>query len=242
MGFGLLFIGYFITMVNGPLFGLLGTLVRLGGCALMIYAAVKLRAYNRAFDLTVIGAAIMAAMTLVLIAINADSMLYDSLLIKNKLFSDNTKNIIGYAEQGVSFVFNSLLLWGIFKISKETDVKKISVGAVRNYIFIAAYYVIYLISVLPFGVIQSVRSEFAVVLWILYFTWIGLNAWLLFDCYARICDESDVEMEKKSSSIPFVNKLQEEFDKRSQKAREADALYRQERKMKKEEKKKRRKK
>lgn len=234
MGFGLLFIGYFLTMINSPIFGLFGTLIRAGGCALMICAAVKLGKYNKAFDLTFIGAILMAAMSAVLIAINIDGLLYNSLITSDKLFSDFAKTVVGYVEQGISFVFNSFLLWGILKISKETEVKKITVAAIRNYIFVCAYYLLYVISFLPFNGIRSAQSEFAVITWILYFVWIGLNLFLLFNCYATICDEDDLEMERKPSKFDFVNKFRDEFDKKSQKAREADMLYRQERRQKRE--------
>ncbi len=238
MGFGLLFIGYFLTMINSPILGLWGTLTRLCGCAVMICASVKLKKYNKAFDLTLIGSVLMAIMTCVLLVINVDDFLFDNLIVTGKLFSDVAKTVIGYIEQGVSFVFNSFLLWGVFQIARETEVKKITTAAIRNYIFICAYYVIYLVSFLPFVGIQSARSDFALILWILYFVWIGLNIWLLFDCYARICDEDDVDMERKPSKIPFVNKLRDEFEERSRKAREADAMFKQEKRARREEKRK----
>ncbi len=238
MGFGLLFIGYFLTMINSPIFGLFGTLIRVGGCALLLCAAVKLGKYNKAFNLTLVGAVLMTAMSAVLLAINIDGFLYSNLITPDKLFSDLAKTVIGYTEQGVSFVFNSFLLWGILKISKETEAKKITVAAIRNYIFVCAYYLMYVISFLPFSGIQSAQSEFAVITWILYFVWIGLNLFLLFNCYATICDEDDLEMERKPSKFAFVNKFRDEFERKSQKAREADALYRQEKRQKREDKRK----
>ena len=234
MGFGLLFIGYFLTMINSPIFGLFGTVIRVGGCALMLCAAVKLGKYNKAFNLTFIGAVLMAVISAVLLAVNVDDFLYSNLITSDKLFSDFAKNVIGYTEQGVSFVFNSLLLWAILKIAKETEAKKISIAAIRNYIFVCAYYLMYVISFLPFSGIRAAQSEFAVITWILYFVWIGLNLFLLFNCYATICDENDVDMERKPSKFEFVNKFRDEFERKSQKAREADMLYRQEKRQKRE--------
>ena len=66
MGFGWLFLGYFLTMLNVPIFGILGTLIRIGGLMLVLFALLKLRRYHRSFDITVIGTLIMVAMTIVL--------------------------------------------------------------------------------------------------------------------------------------------------------------------------------
>lgn len=239
MGFGLLLIGYIMTMLNVPMLGTLGSVIRIGGCAVMICGALKLRRYCKAFELSLVGAILMTVMSSILLFINIDGFLYDNLLTNSKLISDFGKTVVGYIEQGITFIFNSFILWGIFKIAKETEVKKIVVGAVRNYIFVCAYHVVYLTSFLPFSGIQASRSEFALFAWILYFVWIGLNVWLLFSCYIQICDEDDVDMEHSSINIPVVNRLMDAFESKAKKAKEEDALYRQERRRKREEKKRR---
>ena len=246
MGFGLLFIGYFLTvlnfmtMFNIPTLGMVGALIRIGGCAIMLCAITKLRRYCKAFDLSLIGVVLMTVMSAVLLGINIEGFLYDNLLVRDKLVTDFGKTVIGYVEQGVSFVFNSLLLWGIFNIARETEEKKIVGGAIRNYIFICAYYVVYLISFLPFSGIRSARAEFALITWVLYLVWIALQVFLIFSCYARICDEDDVEMDKRTVNIPVLNKFMDAFEKKAQKAKEEDARYRQEKKQNREEKQKRR--
>ena len=241
MGFGLLFIGYFMTVLNIPMLGMIGTLIRIGGCALMLCALIKLRKYCRAFDLSLIGASLMLAMSAVLLFVNVDGFLYDNLIVQSRFVTDFGKTVMGYVEQGVSFVFISLLLWGIFNISRETEAKKILTGTIRNYIFICAYYVVYLASFLPFSGIRAARSEFAVITWILYFVCIGLNLFLIFSAYAQICDEEDIEMDKRTANIPFVNNLVDAFEQKAKKAREEDRLYKQEKKQKREEKRKGRK-
>ncbi len=244
MGFGLLFIGYFLTMLNFmtmfniPILGMLGALIRIGGCAIMLCAVMKLRRYCKAFDLSLIGVALMTAMSAVLLWIGVEGFLYDNLLVQNKLFTDFGKTVIGYIEQGISFVFNSLLLWGIFKIARETEAKKLIGGAIRNYIFICGYYIVYLLSFLPFSGIRAAREEFALITWILYLVWIVLQLYLIFSSYAQICDEDDVEMDKRPINIPVLNKFMDAFEKKAQKAKEEDTRYRQEKKRKREEKKK----
>ena len=183
----------------------------------------------------------MGCMSLLLLGLNIDDTLYSLMLTEKTLFSDSVKTVIGYVEQGVWFVYYSLLLWGIRAIAKDTDDKKVLIGVIRNYIFICAYYGLYLISFLPFKTIRDMQSDFALVLWVLYLINIGLCLFLLFTCYARICDEDDADMDKKKARIPFITALQEETERRSQKAREADALYRMEKRVRREEKRKQRK-
>ena len=244
MGFGLLFIGYFLTMLNFmtmfniPVLGMLGALIRLGGCAIMLCAVTKLRRYCKAFDLSFIGVVLMSAMSCVILWIGIEGFLYDSVLIQSKLFTDFGKTVVGYVEQGISFVFNSLLLWGLFNIARETEDKKIINGAIRNYIFICAYYLVYLVSFLPFSGIRAARGEFALITWILYLVWIALQLYLIFSCYAQICDEDDVDMSKRPINVPILNRFIDAFEKKAQKAKEEDEQYRQERKRKREEKRK----
>lgn len=238
MGFGLLFIGYFMTVLNIPMLGIFGTLIRIGGCAIMLCAILKLKSYCKPFELSLIGVFLMLCMSAVLLFLNIDSLLYDSLIIQSKLVTDFAKTVIGYVEQGVSFVFISLLLWGIFNLARDTEAKKVMVGVIRNYIFICAYYAVYLISFLPFSGIRSARSEFAVITWILYFVCIALNLFLIFSAYAQICDENDAEMDKRTANVPFLNNLVDAFEQQSRKAREEDRLYKQQKKQKREEKRK----
>ena len=241
MGFGLLFIGYFMTVLNVPMLGMFGTLIRIGGCAIMLCAVLKLRRYCKSFELSLIGVSLMLAMSAVILFVNVDSLLYDNLLVQNRFVTDFGKTVVGYVEQGVSFVFISLLLWGMFNIARETEEKKVLTGTIRNYIFICVYYLVYLISFLPFNGIRSAKNEFAVITWILYFVCIGLNLFLVFTAYAQICDEDDIEMDKRTANIPFLNGFVDAFEQKAKKAREEDRRYKQEKKQKREEKRKGRK-
>ncbi len=234
MGFGLLFIGYFLTVMNIPIFGIYGTLIRLCGLIIMMISVFKLRKYNRAFDLTAVGIGLMTVVTLILLAVNIDS----KFIVQKEVFSTGLKNAISYSDQVISFIFSAFLLYAVFKIAKETEAKKVSTGAIRNFIFICVYYVVYIVKAIPTKGIQSVQNEFSIILWVLYFVNIALNLLVIFSAYANICDESDIEMTEKTYSIPIISRLQEETDRRAQKAREADEFYRREKKLKREEKRK----
>ena len=229
MGFGWLFIGYFFTVMNMQMFGIAGTLVRIFGLMLMAFAILKLRRYNSAFNITLIGILGMLCVSVLVFTISIDKLLFNNLIISSRFFSSTAESVIEYSGQAVSFAFNASLLWGVFKIAKETEVDKISNNAIRNFIFFCMYYFVYALSFVPTEGIKSAKAEFALIAWILYFACSILNIVLLFSCYARICDEADLEMERKPSRFEFVNRFREKQDRRSEQARLADEAYRKER-------------
>ena len=62
-------------------------------------------------------------------------------------------------------------------------------------------------------------------MFLLYFAWIILDLVLIFKCYAKICDEDDVDMPLKKSRFAFVNKFREETARREQKAADESVEY-----------------
>ena len=76
------------------------------------------------------------------------------------------------------------------------------------------------------GEAVSSFRKMILIAWIVYFVWIILNFMLIFSCYVKICDESDVEMERKPSRFAFVNRFRTEMDRRQEKAIEESLAYR----------------
>lgn len=223
MGFGLLFIGYFfVTLLTLNPFA---SLFRMLGYGIILMAGLKLRKYHRSFDYFLIGTVGMLLVAALLVFSDVSDYLYRNLLIDSVLIAENGRTVLGYVEQGVSFLFHAALLFAIRKLARETESKKIAVNAVRNFIFICFYYFVYILSFLPVKSIQACASELALIAWITYFVWILLNFMLIFSCYAKICDESDVDMERKPSRFAFVNQFREEMDRRQEKAIEESRAY-----------------
>ncbi len=211
MGFGLLFIGYFVAnlMTLNPL----GSIFRILGYGIILVSILKLRKYHHAFLLSVF------------------TTLWMLLVAGAFVFADITgvyRNIIGYIEQGSSFLFLTLLLYAVWKISKETGVKKLADSSIRNFIFISFYYAVCILEYLPFAVIDNIRGELRIISLVLYFSCILLNMLLLGQCYANICDEKDAEMLRKPSRFAWINQFREEFDRREEKARAETEAYRKE--------------
>ena len=226
MGFGLLFVGYFAATfltLNSA-----GFLIRLVGYGIILAAVGKLRQYHRAFGLARWGSALMLLVSAALAFAGVGEFLYESLLIPSRLVSDFAMTVLGYVEQVSSLVFHALLLWAIRAIAMETEVNKIAVNAVRNFVFLCIYEVVYLVGILPVEAIHNASARLGLIALLVYFVCVVLNLILFGSCYAWICDEGDVEMRRKPSRFAFVNRMREENERRAEKAAAETRAYRKE--------------
>lgn len=201
MGFGWLFIGYFVTtmMVINPY----GYLIRPIGYAIMLYAFSRLKDYHRDFWYALAGSVLMLGI--------AGVMAFDGLFA---VFSESVTYVLGYAEMIGSLVFHTLLFFGIRAIAKETEVEKISFAATRNFIFFAVYNLLYAVAKLPFAFAEEYAKMMSAPVLLLYFACLVLNLIMIFSCYMRICDVADVDMAQKPSRFAFVNRMRAESEER----------------------------
>ncbi len=228
MGFGLLFIGYFVATLMS--INTVGPFIRVIGYGIICVAAAKLNNYNRYFRLVQIASVIMILVSLLLSASTVTDFLYNELLISKNIFGSLYKTVIGHIEAVLSFFFGSVMLYAIRSIALETEDTKVAINSIRNFVFMCLYMALYVVTCLPF----AYTNYFGVPTLLAQFTCIILNLILLFMCYTRICDESDVDMKRKPSRFAFVNKMRAELDKREQQAIESQARYNEEKRQKKE--------
>ena len=219
MGFGILLAGYFMTYLMSV--SLFGYLIRFMGYGLMLYSFTKLKEYNKAFTLPLAASGVMLVITLADVYAKLGQFLYENLLINSFSLPAGFERVVGYIDDAFVLVFHACLLFAIRKIAKDTEDEKIAYATVRNFVFIAIYYVIYAVTLLPIASIEEFKKYFSLPVMLFYFAWIILGVVLLISCYARICDESDVDMPYKKSRFAFINKLNE----KEQKASEENAAY-----------------
>ena len=201
-----------------------GTLIRVIGYGVILWSVLRLRQYHRSFHWMGIGTVLMLLFSIILACSDIAEW------IDKPLFTEQTRVILTYVEQGVLFVFQTLMLYSIRAIAKETEVSKIANNAVRNFVFVCLYVVVYLVRFLPIESVQACAGELTWIAWILFLVWQILNLILIGSCYMRICDESDQEMVKKPSRFRIVNKFRAENERRMQKARREYEEYRSEKK------------
>lgn len=225
MGFGLLFIGYFIALLI-----FLGALspCRVIGGIIMAWAAAKLSRYHRAFT----ALFWLSAVSAVLYGVRMVSDL--PLWITGKaLYPPIVTTVLSIVDIPLTFAFHMGLLWAIHAIAKETEVEKAVLASVRNMIF---YVLVLLLQLLSF-IDTAVTRNLDVVAVLISFVLSVLNLILIFRCYAQICDSDDVEMKQKESRLAFVNQYREEMAQKQKKAAEKELAYRNEKRERRERKK-----
>ena len=186
MGFGILFLGYFVgfIMFVGHL-----AILRVVSALATLFAAYKLSKYNVSFKPLI-------WISIASIAFYGVVSVFDILEYLNIISIEGTatRSILSYPNIPMTFLFHAALLYGIRKIAIDTDVPKITFAATRNFIFHVILLALELISILPFTVTRNMFVLSVVVALILAV----LNLILIFKCYANICDINDVDMEKRT--------------------------------------------
>ena len=220
MGFGLLFFGYFMTtMMSVPLSGLLQNIdlagiVKLLGYVLIIIAAKKLSEYNSGFKTLVASSALMICVSAFEAIVGITVFLANNQIAVfpfSNAFSYISENYIVDLVTAVPIiVFVATLCVAVKQIATDTGVKKIEIAATRNFVFYCILFALQALLLLPIEwndtaivVLNAAVRIIELLCWILVL-------YMLFSCYAKICDSSDVEMKQKPSRFDFVNKKREE--------------------------------
>ena len=220
MGFGLLLMGYFLGMVMS--LNIFGAFFRLAGFALAAYAARKLSDYHKGFSFLTLASIISVGVSVLGAISSLSAFLYDNMIISEKLISDGLATAFGYARYGAELVFTVALCVGISLIAKETGEIKLRYVAIRNLALYCVYFVLQIICWLPHEYVGTLLQITALpaVAQLADFALILLNLLMIFSCYRRICDESDVDMPQKPSRFEFVNQMRAEREEK-EKARQA---------------------
>ena len=227
MGFGLLFIGYFITYFMTHLMSLfyLGAVVRLIGYVMMSVAFYELSGYSTGFKGVSYASLVMLIATVISAFAELTHGFFELGMLKSTIFPTELWLRVEAVTEILDFGFHALLLYAIFKIASEIEVHKIRIGAIRNFVFVSIYAVLRILSELPFEALGDFPKYLRAPSILLYFVLLIVNLVLIFTCYAKICDESDIDMPLKKSKIEFVNKIREETARREQKAADDSVEY-----------------
>ena len=225
MGFGLLFIGYFIASLLS--INVVGALIAMIGYGIIFWASSKLNKYNTSFVFVQIGSAVMMLFWLVMSASMLSEYLANELIISKDIFGDTFDSIMGHTEMALFFVFNTAMLYSIRNIACDTEDTKIAVNSIRNFVFICIGLLAY---VIYFIVAEVSSSQIAFVILngtalIIRFVCIVFNLILIFSCYMRLCDENDVDMNRKPSRFAFINTMRQRFDEKQERAAQQQADY-----------------
>ncbi len=214
MGFGILLMGYFaVHLMSMHAFG---SFVELLGYAIMLVAVIKLNRYNGSFKWSALACAVMLAVSSLIAAVDVSQLLYEQLIISSQPFGEMYIIVLHYIELAGVFLLHTAMLAAIRAIAIETGVFKNAIVAVRNLIFVFLYMVLYLLAT----TVEAISTYCLIAAVFVYFLFVILNLVLIYSCYARICDECDVDMEQKPSRFAFVNRMRAESEQRRLEAEE----------------------
>ena len=219
MGFGIMFFGYFMTtMVSIPIAGLLpinlSGVVKLLGYILIIISAKKLSEYNSNFKTLMASSALMAIISFAESVVDITVFLSDNqiavLPFSNALAVVNERKILDYIAFGGVIIFVATLCVAIKQLAEDIGIKKIVISATRNFVFYCIFFLVQAVSFMPFNWVATYRPVFVAALLIIeLLCWI-LNLYMIFSCYAKICDSGDIGMEKRPSRFVFSKKKRED--------------------------------
>lgn len=227
MGFGLLFVGYFVTYVMSYVF-----IPKLLGCIIMLAGILKLSEYELRFKRCIPAVVAMSVSSAYMFLRNV----FEYYRIESSLLNEGILNVVSTVDEAFTVLFHVLLLIAITAIAKNIGIDKICFKAMRNLLIICVAEVVY------FVVLMVPASDMKQILfWIalcLRGLWIILDLMLLASCYRMICDESDADMPDKEINVPVIKQMEDIMRRRDKNAFDSGKSFREKRKVKKESKKK----
>ena len=196
MGFGILLIGYMLSMSLYP--GYTDCIAYM----IVFYALVKLGEFNGYFKAAKLFAFVLTVMGTCGLMLMAGEFI--------GIVDESSKLIALYdnASEAVKIAFHVVLLLGISAISRQTDLPKYSATAVWCIVIDAVYTAIFVSSffvqrLLPFSMLMRLVLTIAV----------GV---LIFNCYRMICLEGDEDMPLYNSRFEVVNKLRRRLEEKAE--------------------------
>ncbi len=231
MGFGLIFVGYFMASVMTlNSFGMVFSVV---GYSIMAFACGKLSEYNKSFYFPLFATFPMIILSLVQ---TADWMWG---VISYPFLSTAVGYILSVSGLALELVFVAFLCFAIKQIAIETGAEKIPYLAVRNFIFYCLSFGVQIFAAICrtkkfpalwtfYEKVGLLLFEFAIPLIVVFFFCL-----MLISCYRQICDAADADMAMKPSRFAFINKQREAEAKKYEAFEEKFQKYKQDREEKK---------
>ncbi len=204
MGFGLLFIGYFITFVmtmNNFKF-----IIAPLGYVVTMLALLRLGRFEPRFYFALIC-------SLLLILFGAYGFLHggaDKLGIALPVWVSAAKPAVDWALFITEAALNITLLVSISALAEKVGLGRQQHGAKWRMIVVGGYYVLDTTRMLYFWNDAKANSFLVPVALLFKLLWIASNLVLIYSCYMRICPEGDEDMPVKEQKLGFVKKFLEE--------------------------------
>ncbi len=197
MGFGVLFIGYFITFL-GALSAIalpIAPFTYVVGSALIIYSLKNLIYQNKLFLVSMIASALLELVSIPTLVLNFTSP------------ETSIYQVFATAQVVIAFVLHVSLLLAIFIISRELKITKIQARAIVN---LAVSALALLFAILSLTLAEPLNQRFFLVAICSCVIFVIFTLGAIFRCYANICYEGDENMQGETTGIApldFLNRL-----------------------------------
>lgn len=205
MGFGLLFIGYFVAFLMS--IHSYGWAVQILGFYIIFRALLKLSEYKHSFTQSFLP---LALATVCQLLFGVHSFGFFEAMTGNFFTMIRHLEIEGWINTAsliFVMIFHFLLLRSIKELAADVEDLAIARLAKRNMFVVGAYFILDIaVMLLPSGSFKNVLFVATLLASIAYPICI---LYLLFRCYARICAPEDKDMEPKPSRFAFINKRRE---------------------------------
>lgn len=219
MGFGLLFIGYFLEFLLRM--SKIGVFTHVIGYMVMFMGLSRLRLYCRTFSY-----ALYTTLPLMVVAVyRTFSELPQWFNVSFPFVTNTVTTIVGILDTILLVLFHIFLAVALMTICRRTGVTKNAVRAMQNMVIVALYGVLNLS--LTIAKIQNVPLYGVALL--MQLIWVFANLLLLGSCYMRICPagQENVERPERPSRFALVNHIREKYHDSKERARQKDDAYRQ---------------
>jgi len=219
MGFGLLFIGFFVAFLMS--INNYGFVFEIVGYAIMLSAIGKLSEYKHSLSRSVLPLFLMALCS----AFNGIKKLCEIVSLELALFSQSSAFVVSILSAIFKIVFLTMLLLSIREITKDVEEPELAQKAISSLVISAFAFVLELL-VAILGSFPSISDAQPFVIFALIATLIRIlyPIFLLFffyRCYSMICAPEDLDMAPRPSRFTFINRWRE---RQASREKEVDSL------------------
>ena len=219
MGFGLLFIGFFVAFLMSV--NNYGFIFEIVGYAIMLSAIGKLAEYKHSLSRSILPLFLMALCS----AFNGLGKLCEVMSLDIALFSQSSYFVASILSAIFTIVFLALLLLSVREITLDVEEPELARQAVSS--LAAAIFAFLLeLSVAILGSFPAISASHPFVIFALASTLIRILYPIgilifFYRCYSTICAPEDLDMTPRPSRFAFVNRWRE---RQALREKEVDAL------------------
>ena len=228
MGFGILFLAYFLAFFV-PL-----SYLHIIGYAGVAWALLKLKDYRPQFIKAAYWLIPLGVLCLYHIAQSVLSLLpsLGMAAIELPFVNQTVTAVVSMIESVLILCFHFSLLRTVCGFASELELPAIAKRADWGLWLVSIQSTCYVVAmILELAAVQL--QLFSLIAFLLQFVWSVYNMINIFTCYMYICPEGDEDMERKPSRFAFVNEIREKMDERDRMAREKEAARMQQKNQKK---------